>query len=85
MSNLRKRVVQRAPEGEGVTIDAKLWMEPEVWREMRRRFIEFAIDMHDAAHPAGTPGTVRVGVTTMAFPMSEEHPPGEKTDAGEPS
>lgn len=71
MLNLRKRVAQRAPEGEGVTIDADLWMDPLVWQEMRKRFIDFSIEMHDAASPPHTPGTIRLGLTTMAFPMTE--------------
>lgn len=69
---LRERTTQRDPEGEGVTTDAELWVDPRVWEDVRRRLADLAMELHDAARPPRTPDTTRVGLTLMAFPMCEE-------------
>lgn len=66
---LRERIARRAPDGEGVTSDAELWVEPEVWEDARRRLAAVTEDLHEAARPARTPDTVPVGLSLMAFPM----------------
>ncbi len=68
---LRERAVHRHPEGRGVTVDAELWMEPEAWDQARQKLADIAAQLHDAARPAHSPGTMPVGVTLMAFPMRE--------------
>lgn len=71
---LRERVARRDTEGEGVTVDAELWVDPEVWEDARRRLAAVTDDLHAAAHPVRTPGTVPVGVSVMAFPMRGQVP-----------
>lgn len=58
-----------------MTVDAELWVAPEAWDTAARRLAEIAADLHDAARPPHTPGTVPVGVSLMAFPLREA-PPG---------
>ncbi|MDQ0840763.1 DNA-binding transcriptional ArsR family regulator [Streptomyces sp. V1I6] len=79
---LQERAVRRAPESEGVTVDAELWVEPEIWEAARRQLAGIAADLHDAARPPRTPGTMPVGMSLMAFPLQEA--PRSANDA-EPS
>jgi DNA-binding transcriptional ArsR family regulator len=79
---LRERAAQRAPEGEGVTTDAELWVDPGVWEDVRRRLADLAMELHDAARPPRTPHTARVGLTVMAFPMRQEEAPGGEEGTG---
>lgn len=72
---LQERAARRNPDGRGVTVDAELWVAPEAWDTATRRLAEIAADLHDAARPPHTPGTVPVGVSLMAFPLREA-PPG---------
>ncbi|MCH6163754.1 ArsR/SmtB family transcription factor [Streptomyces marispadix] len=79
---LRERAAQRAPEGEGVTTDAELWVDPGVWEDVRRRLADLAMELHDAARPPRTPHTSRVGLTVMAFPMRQEEAPAGEEGTG---
>ena len=67
--NLRERAGRRAEAGEGVTVDAELWVDERTWQHVRRRLAELAAELHDAARPPHTPDTVPVGVSVMAFPL----------------
>lgn len=49
--------------------DADLWVDPEVWRGIRTRIHEAVRDLHDAAQPSRTPGTIRTGTTVAMFEM----------------
>ncbi|MFF0112620.1 ArsR/SmtB family transcription factor [Streptomyces prasinus] len=66
---LKERAVRRDPDGAGVTVDAELWVSPEVWEAARRRLADVAAELHDAARPPRTPGTTPVGISLMAFPL----------------
>ncbi|RAJ68876.1 helix-turn-helix protein [Streptomyces sp. Amel2xB2] len=79
---LRERAALRAPEGEGVTTDAELWVDPQVWADVRERLAELTMELHRAARPPRTPGTARVGLTVMAFPMREDGAGGEDDGDG---
>ncbi|ARF52847.1 winged helix-turn-helix domain-containing protein [Streptomyces gilvosporeus] len=68
---LKERATRRHPEGRGVTVDAELWMEPEVWEQARQKLADLAAELHDAARPPRSPGTMPVSLTLMAFPMQE--------------
>lgn len=72
--NLLDRVVHRAPETAGVTVDAELWISPEDWAATRRRLAAVMTELHDAARPPHAPGTVRVGATLLAFEMTDPPP-----------
>jgi len=70
--NLRERAARRAPEAEGVTTDAELWVAPEAWTDFRTRLAALLEDLHDAAQAPHTPGTTGIGVTAMVFPLRED-------------
>ncbi|MGK5637322.1 ArsR/SmtB family transcription factor [Streptomyces sp. URMC 126] len=82
---LKERAARRHPEGRGVTVDAELWLEPEVWDRARRKLADIAAELHDAARPSRSPGTVPVGVTLMAFPLHRTpHDRTQKEPSGPP-
>jgi DNA-binding transcriptional ArsR family regulator len=51
--------------------DAELWVDPQVWREIRDRIAEASRDLHAAAQAPRTPGTIRTGTTIAMFRMVE--------------
>jgi predicted ArsR family transcriptional regulator len=67
--NLRERAVRRAP-GEGVTADAELWLSPDAWDDFRHRLAALLVNLHEEARAPRSPGTVHVGATVMAFPLT---------------
>ena len=69
---LRERVGRRDPSLVGVTVDAELWVVPDEWERFRERLAALAAELHEAARPVRTPGTMPVGISVMAFPM--RHP-----------
>jgi len=69
---LRERVARRDPDRPGVTVDAELWVVPEEWERFRGKLASLAAQLHEAARPVRTPGTMPVGISVMAFPMT--HP-----------
>lgn len=69
---LRERAVHRSPEGQGVTVDAELWLDPEVWQQALDRLTAVFDELHAAARTPRSPGTVPVGLTVMAFPMRRD-------------
>ncbi|PLW73077.1 ArsR family transcriptional regulator, partial [Streptomyces sp. DJ] len=78
---LQERAARRDPDGGGVTVDAELWVAPEAWEAARQRLADLADELHAAARPPHTPGTVPVGMSLMAFPLREAPHAG---DGGEP-
>jgi DNA-binding transcriptional ArsR family regulator len=56
--------------------DAELWIDPEVWRDIRKRIAQAAIDLHNAAQPPRTPGTVRTSTTIAMFALQQPDTPG---------
>lgn len=81
--NLRDRAGRRAPDAQGVTSDAELWVAPEVWAGFRDRLAALFTELHDAAQAPHAPGSVGIGVTAMVFPLAE--PPAEPPGPAEPS
>jgi len=55
--------------GKKAMTDADLWVDPEVWREIQQRVQQAALDLHAAARPARTPGTIRTSTTIAMFQM----------------
>jgi DNA-binding transcriptional ArsR family regulator len=64
----RVRVARFATEGK-LLADADLWVEPETWRAIRARVFDAIQDLHDAARPPRTPGTIHTGTTVAMFEM----------------
>jgi DNA-binding transcriptional ArsR family regulator len=51
--------------------DAELWVDREVWEELENRIVEVSEDLHKAARPPRTPGTIRTSTTIAMFQMGE--------------
>ncbi|MER5635482.1 winged helix-turn-helix domain-containing protein [Kitasatospora sp. NPDC002227] len=73
-NTLRERVARRAPDSTGVTVDAELWLDPELWESARTRLAALAVELHEAARPVRTPGTTPVSLSLMAFPLQDTPP-----------
>jgi len=55
----------------GTMTDAELWVDPQVWREIRDRIGQASRDLHNAAQAPRTPGTIRTSATIAMFRMIE--------------
>jgi hypothetical protein len=53
-------------------VDADLWLEPEAWTQFRDRIAQAARELHDAAKPPRTPGTVRTSTSIAMFRMETD-------------
>ncbi|OPG01745.1 hypothetical protein B1L11_43955 [Microbispora sp. GKU 823] len=73
--SLRERAGRRRADEEGVTADAELWVDPELWHDVRDRILAAIVDLHEGAAAPRTPGTIRVGATVAAFPLAESMGP----------
>jgi DNA-binding transcriptional ArsR family regulator len=65
----RRAGLIRGRRGNHVT-DAELWVSPEVWAGIRRRIADASTELHHAARPPRTEGTVRVNATIALFEMT---------------
>lgn len=61
----------------GTLVDAELWVEPAVWREVRDLVIEASELIHAEARPPRSEGTMHVNLTAAAFVMADPEPPKE--------
>lgn len=57
--------------------DAEVWVDPDTWTAIRDRIGDAARDLHDAAQPPRTPGTIRTSTTLALFAMQQPETPGE--------
>jgi DNA-binding transcriptional ArsR family regulator len=68
-AELRRRAgLLRRHRGNHLT-DAELWVDPQVWTEVRQRVTAASTALHRAAQAPRTPGTVRVSATIALFEM----------------
>jgi DNA-binding transcriptional ArsR family regulator len=59
--------------------DAEVWVDPEVWKDIRKRIAQASIDLHNAARPPRTPGTVRTSTTIAMFALQQPEAPGAQS------
>lgn len=71
-SELRRRGLLSRSEGRGHLTDAELWVDPEVWHEVRHAVHQASVQLHEAAQPPRTPGTIRVNATMALFEMEPD-------------
>jgi DNA-binding transcriptional ArsR family regulator len=69
---IRRSADARFVEGAGLYADGDFWIEPDVWLSIRDRISEAVDDLHRAARPPRTPGTVRTSTTVGMFQLREE-------------
>ena len=76
---LIRRTAEAQWTGPKSLADAELWVDPEMWRDIAKRIGQAAIELHDAARPPRTPGTVRTSTTVAMFTMQQPEPPGAQS------
>jgi DNA-binding transcriptional ArsR family regulator len=69
---LRRLRTTRFGEAKNQLTDGDLWVEPETWEEISVRVSQAMRDLHDAAKPPRTPGTIRTSTTVAMFEMTQE-------------
>jgi DNA-binding transcriptional ArsR family regulator len=67
---LLRRAGSRAPGRRASLTDAELWVDPEVWARLLKQASALSQELHDAARPPRTPGTVRVSATLALFELT---------------
>jgi DNA-binding transcriptional ArsR family regulator len=70
-SELMRRAESRAPDRRASLTDAELWVDPEVWARVLERASELSHELHAAAQPPRTPGTVRVSASLALFELAD--------------
>jgi DNA-binding transcriptional ArsR family regulator len=53
-------------------VDGDLWVEPEMWQQFKEQIGAAARELHDAAKPPRTAGTVRTSTSIAMFRMEQE-------------
>jgi DNA-binding transcriptional ArsR family regulator len=71
---VRRSAKARFAESGNMLGDGDFWIEPETWLAIRDRISEALTDLHHAAKPPRTPGTVRTSTTIAMFSHREEEP-----------
>ena len=68
-------LVRRTAEADwsvgGAVADSEMWVDPEVFREVRDRIHQASRELYDAARAPRTPGTIRTSTTIAMFRMGE--------------
>ena len=69
-AELRRRIRRVRPtKGRQHLTDAELWVDPEVWTDIMARMNAASEDLHRAARPPRTEGTILVSATIALFEM----------------
>ncbi len=71
---LLRRAGSRAPGRRASLTDAELWVDPSLWARVLERASELSQELHAAAQPPRTPGTVRVSASVALFELTEPGP-----------
>ncbi|GAA0473986.1 hypothetical protein Ade02nite_74430 [Paractinoplanes deccanensis] len=66
---IRRAASGRFGEKNGLLGDGEFWVDPETWVEIRAKFRDLVDELHRAAQPPRTPGTVRTSTTVAMFEM----------------
>ena len=67
---MRRRSGEAEPGASILGVDAELWLDPADWSSTVDVFRTASVELHQRAHPPRTPGTIRVSVTALLFPMT---------------
>jgi DNA-binding transcriptional ArsR family regulator len=68
-NELTRRSAAGRFEAKGLLGDGEFWIEPERWLAIRSKMAELVNELHAAAQPPRTPGTVRTSTTVAMFEM----------------
>ncbi|RSD13518.1 ArsR/SmtB family transcription factor [Amycolatopsis eburnea] len=69
-AELLRRADSRAAQRPASLTDAELWVAPEVWARLLKQATELSQELHDAAQPPRTPGTVRISASVALFELT---------------
>lgn len=69
-AELLRRAAQRAPGRRASLTDAELWVTPEVWQRTLAQASDLSHELHAAAQPPRSPGTVRVSASLALFELT---------------
>jgi DNA-binding transcriptional ArsR family regulator len=69
---IRRTRGTRFPDQRNLMADAELWLDPEAWQGFKERIGKAARDLHDAAQPPRTPGTIRTSTSIAMFQMGAD-------------
>jgi DNA-binding transcriptional ArsR family regulator len=69
---LLRRAGSRAPGRRASLTDAELWVDPAIWARLLERASELSQELHAAAQPPRSPGTVRVSASVALFELAED-------------
>ncbi|UOX88747.1 helix-turn-helix domain-containing protein [Amycolatopsis sp. FBCC-B4732] len=69
-AELLRRADSRAGNRPASLTDAELWVPPEVWTRLLKQASELSQELHGAAQPPRTPGTVRVSASIALFELA---------------
>jgi DNA-binding transcriptional ArsR family regulator len=69
-AELRRRSRHAEPGAGQVGVDAELWVDAAVWDSAVDAIRTASRELHEHARAPRTPGTVRVSVTALLFPMT---------------
>jgi DNA-binding transcriptional ArsR family regulator len=72
-AELKRRFPLRRREGGAQVVDAELWVDTEVWSEVRELVNRAVMLLHGRARPPRTNGTVHVNLTAAVFEIADEN------------
>jgi DNA-binding transcriptional ArsR family regulator len=71
-AELKRRYPLRRREGGAQVVDAELWVDTEVWSEVRELVNRAVMLLHGRAKPPRSDGTVHVNLTAAVFEIADE-------------
>jgi DNA-binding transcriptional ArsR family regulator len=77
-AELLRRADARAPGRPASLTDAELWVPPELWARLLEQSGKLSRELHDAARPPRTPGTIRVSASMALFELAPAPAPAEE-------
>ncbi|GIE81042.1 hypothetical protein Aph02nite_69920 [Actinoplanes philippinensis] len=69
---IRRSSAAHFAERRSLLSDGDFWVDPEVWVRIRDKISAAVVELHEAAQPPRTPGTVRTSTTVAMFQSREE-------------
>ena len=79
---MRRRAEMADRHAPALTVDAELWVDPDLWRQVRDGISVLLSDLHHAGQPPGSPGAIRTSTTTWLFGMTSTDRPTELPPTG---
>jgi len=72
MTDELSRRLAEGPSTWRVVSDAELWVEPGLWEDVKSRIATAVMDLHEAAVPPRTRGSVHISASALLFEVGSE-------------